>query len=185
MARTGTVALLPDLRARRLGALRRSRSRTGSTLRASKRLRPCWTNPSVRLRPCFFEHSLSLMSVAVLKHLWPMNRKYSTGLCEDEQEACSMIGGDFSRNFPGIARATKQFCHLGVGWSGHLTPPSRKRTVFRGALKFIEELMLVGPVPRIGVGFQRMPCLGRRREESCFRTDGGQFLTEQSLRQIR
>ncbi len=37
LARPG-VALLPDLRARRLGALRRSRSRTESTLRASKRL---------------------------------------------------------------------------------------------------------------------------------------------------
>ncbi|MDA0739047.1 MAG: hypothetical protein O3A59_08880, partial [Nitrospirae bacterium] len=33
------VALLPDLRARRLGALRRSRSRTESTLRASSLLR--------------------------------------------------------------------------------------------------------------------------------------------------
>jgi len=27
----------------------------------------------------FFEHSLSLLSIAVLKHLWAMNRKYSTG----------------------------------------------------------------------------------------------------------
>ncbi len=26
----------------------------------------------------FFEHSLSLMSVTVLKHLWPMDMKYST-----------------------------------------------------------------------------------------------------------
>ena len=32
-------------------------SRTESTLRASKRLRPCWTDPSERLRACFFEHS--------------------------------------------------------------------------------------------------------------------------------
>ncbi len=62
-AASGVLALLPDLRARRLGALRRSRSRTESTLRGSKRLRPCWTNPSVRLRPCFFEHSLSLLWV--------------------------------------------------------------------------------------------------------------------------
>ncbi len=59
----GIVAILPDLRARRLGALRRSRSRTESTLRASKRLQPCWTNPSVKLRACFFEQSLSLTCV--------------------------------------------------------------------------------------------------------------------------
>ncbi len=47
-------------------------SRTESTLRASKGLRPflrlCsgqdWTDPSERLRACFFEHSLSLMLVA-------------------------------------------------------------------------------------------------------------------------
>jgi hypothetical protein len=55
-AASGVLALLPC-------------SRTGSTLRASKRLRPCWTN--------FFEHSLSLLSVAVLKHLWPMDMIYS------------------------------------------------------------------------------------------------------------
>ena len=48
--RTDTAALL-------------TRSRTMSTLRASKGLRPCWTNPSERLRACFFEHSLSLMWV--------------------------------------------------------------------------------------------------------------------------
>jgi len=56
-AASGVLALLPC-------------SRTGSTLRASKRLQHCWTN--------FFEHSLSLMSVAVLKHLWPIGMKYST-----------------------------------------------------------------------------------------------------------
>jgi len=55
-AASGVLALLPNLRARRLGALRRSRSRTESTLRASKGLRPCWMD--------FFEHSLSLMVVA-------------------------------------------------------------------------------------------------------------------------
>ena len=65
-ARTDIVTILPY-------------SRTGSTLRASKRLRPCWTN--------FFEHSLSLMSVAVLKHLWPMNMKYSTGPEEEIEQA--------------------------------------------------------------------------------------------------
>ena len=51
-AASGVLAILPDLRARRLGALRRSRSRTMSTLRASKGLRPCWMD--------FFEHSLPL-----------------------------------------------------------------------------------------------------------------------------
>ncbi len=56
-AASGVLAILPC-------------SRTKSTLRASKWLRPCWTD--------FFEHSPSLMSVAVLKHLWPMNMKYST-----------------------------------------------------------------------------------------------------------
>ena len=35
-------------------------SRTMSTLRASKGLRPCWIDPSERLRACFFEHSLPL-----------------------------------------------------------------------------------------------------------------------------
>ena len=36
-------------------------SRTPSTLRSSKWLRPCWTDPSERLRACFFEHSLQLL----------------------------------------------------------------------------------------------------------------------------
>ena len=35
-------------------------SRTKSTLRASKGLRPCWIDPSERLRACFFEHPLPL-----------------------------------------------------------------------------------------------------------------------------
>ncbi len=47
-AASGVLALLPC-------------SRTESTLRASKGLRPCWIDPSERLRACFFEHSLPLM----------------------------------------------------------------------------------------------------------------------------
>lgn len=46
-AASGVLALLPC-------------SRTMSTLRASKGLRPCWIDPSERLRACFFEHSLPL-----------------------------------------------------------------------------------------------------------------------------
>ena len=46
-------------------------SRTESTLRAPKGLRPYWTN--------FFEHSLSLVWSAGPKPLWPMAMKYSTG----------------------------------------------------------------------------------------------------------
>jgi len=49
-AASGVLALLPC-------------SRTMSTLRSSKRLRPCWIDPSERLRACFFEHSLPLMLV--------------------------------------------------------------------------------------------------------------------------
>ncbi len=40
-------------------------SRTMSTLRASKGLRPCWIDPSERLRACFFEHSLLQLMMAV------------------------------------------------------------------------------------------------------------------------
>ncbi len=47
-AASGVLAILPC-------------SRTMSTLRASKWLRPCWIDPSERLRACFFEHSLPLM----------------------------------------------------------------------------------------------------------------------------
>ena len=47
-AASGVLALLPC-------------SRTMSTLRASKGLRPCWIDPSERLRACFFGHSLPLM----------------------------------------------------------------------------------------------------------------------------
>jgi len=49
-AASGVLALLPC-------------SRTESTLRSSKWLRPCWIDPSERLRACFFEHSLSLVLV--------------------------------------------------------------------------------------------------------------------------
>ncbi len=46
-AASGVLALLPC-------------SRTMSTLRSTKWLRPCWIDPSERLRACFFEHSLPL-----------------------------------------------------------------------------------------------------------------------------
>ena len=46
-AASGVLALLPC-------------SRTMSTLRSSKWLRPCWIDPSERLRACFIEHSLPL-----------------------------------------------------------------------------------------------------------------------------
>ncbi len=80
MARTDLlVALLPDLRAHRLAALRGVRAHVlgvrsarqaysaevsyegRGSLRPFLRLRSGqdWTNPSVKLRACFFEHSLS------------------------------------------------------------------------------------------------------------------------------
>ncbi len=49
-AASGVLAILPC-------------SRTESTLRASKGLRPCWIDPSERLRACFFEHSLQLTTL--------------------------------------------------------------------------------------------------------------------------
>jgi len=50
--------------------------------RGKKFLYPEWMTEGVE--PCFrydpfFEHSLSLMAIAILKHFWPMNLKYSTG----------------------------------------------------------------------------------------------------------
>ncbi len=68
---SGVLAILSDLRARKLGALRRSRSRTMSTLRASKRLRPCWTD--------FFEHFLPLKYGAHLNLLLANEVNNSTG----------------------------------------------------------------------------------------------------------
>ncbi len=55
-AASGVLALLPC-------------SRTMSTLRASKWLRPCWIDPSEKLRACFFEHSL------------PLTMRASSGAC--------------------------------------------------------------------------------------------------------
>ncbi|MDA0739182.1 MAG: hypothetical protein O3A59_09560, partial [Nitrospirae bacterium] len=40
---------------------------------------PAFAEAASRRQANFFEHSLSLMLVAVLKHLWSMNMKYSTG----------------------------------------------------------------------------------------------------------
>jgi len=66
-AASGVLAILPC-------------SRTESTLRASKGLRPCWIDPSERLRACFFEHSLQLDDgLAPLDHVWALGVKYSTG----------------------------------------------------------------------------------------------------------
>ncbi len=56
-AASGVLAILPC-------------SRTESTLRASKWLRPCWTD--------FFEHSLSLMTSGLNEHLRAIEMKYST-----------------------------------------------------------------------------------------------------------